>query len=122
MSRTGGSCKNSMADGRAYTDYNPNCALNEHIKQKYGITSSTEFRLFLQRNACKIMGDQKKASEWTENAAGCSCSCNYAHAPHDPMHDRLYSRQVTPSEAYERNSKFNKPIGAMGTGTWTNYC
>lgn len=114
-----GSCKNVMQDCRAFTDYNPNCALNEYIKQKHNIVNSTEYRLYLQRNACKIMGELKKNSEF-ENPTG--CKCNYLHPPHDYEHDRLYSKIMTPAETYSRNSQFNRPICNMGKGEWTNYC
>jgi hypothetical protein len=73
-----------MEDCRAFTDYNPNCALNEHIKTKHGIVNSTEYRLFLQRNACQIMGDLKQNSQF-DNPTG--CKCNYNHPPHDYEHD-----------------------------------
>lgn len=119
MSNQTGSCKNVMQDCRAFTDYNPNCALNEYIKTKYGIQNSTEYRLFLQRNACQVMGDLRKQSE-NDNPTG--CKCNYLHPPHDFEHDRLYSKQVTPTEAYYRSKDFNKPLRANGPGTWTNFC
>ena len=119
MSRTGGSCKNAMQDARAFTDYNPNCALNEYIRQKHGIVNSTEYRLFLQRNACKVMGELKQNSEF-DNPTG--CACNYNHKPHNYESDRLYSAQVTPAAAYTRSLGFSKPIGAMGNGPWSNFC
>ena len=118
-SRQTGSCKNAMEDCRAFTDYNPNCALNEFVRSKYGVQNSTEYRLFLQRNACRIMGDLKNNSE-SDNPTGCKCT--YLHKPHDYAHDRLFSRQVTPTEAYIKNKGLNKPIDAYGCGTWTNYC
>ena len=117
--RQTGSCKNVMEDCRSFTDYNPNCALNESIKQKHNIKNSTEYRLYLQRHACQIMGDMKKKGA-DDNATG--CKCNYNHPPHDMEHDRLYSRQVSPTEAYEKNKDFNKPLCAYGKGEWTNYC
>lgn len=114
-----GSCKNVMEDCRAFTDYNPNCALNEYIKNKHNIVNSTEYRLFLQRNACQIMGELKKNSEFQSPS---DCKCNYMHPPHDYEHDRLYSRSMTPSESYVHNMGINKPICQYGKGTWTNYC
>ena len=119
MSRQTGSCKNAMQDCRAFTDYNPNCALNEYIRSQYGVTNSTEYRLFLQRNACRVMGQLKNQSE-SENPTGCKCT--YLHPPHDYEHDRMFSKQLTPTEAYARNKDMNKPIRSNGCGTWTNYC
>ena len=117
--RTTGSCKNAMQDCRAFTDYNPNCALNEHIRQKAGVNNSTEYRLYLQRNACKIMADERKRSDF-ENPTG--CKCNYLHPPHDYEHDRMFSRVMTPAESYARTKDFNKPLCAYGSGKWTNFC
>lgn len=118
-SRQAGSCKNAMQDCRAFTDYNPNCALNEHLKTKFGIQNSTEYRLYLQRHACQIMGEMRKQSE-AENPTG--CNCNYMHPPHDYEHDRLYSKTVSPAAAYEKNKGINRPLKSYGCGTWTNYC
>ena len=114
-----GSCKNVMHDGRAFTDYNPNCALNEYLKTGHNIVNSTEYRLFLQRNACKIMGELKQSSEFLNPS---SCKCNYNHPPHDYEHDRLYSKIITPAQTWARNSEFNRPICQYGKGKWTNYC
>lgn len=117
--RATGSCKNAMQDGRAFTDYNPNCALNEFLRTKFGIQNNTDYRLFLQRNACKVMGEMKNLSEF-DNPTG--CKCNYLHPPHDYEHDRMYSKLVTPSEAFQHNKDMTKPMRAPGCGTWTNYC
>jgi hypothetical protein len=123
MSRQTGSCKNAMQDCRAFTDYSPNCALNEYIKTQNGANNSTEYRLFLQRNACSIMGQLKNRSE-SENPTGCKCdSQNSQHPPHDYAHDRLFSKQISPSEAYQRNMDINRPLNASGgCGSWTQYC
>ena len=117
--RTTGSCKNAMQDCRAFTDYNPNCALNEHLKNTAGVTNSTEYRLYLQRNACKVMAELKQSSEF-DNPSG--CKCNYLHPPHDYESDRLYSKQLSPTEAYARTKDFNKPLCSYGKGEWNKYC
>lgn len=44
-------------DGRAFTDYNPNCQLNQMLQKKYNLNNSHEFRYFLQRNAEQVMKD-----------------------------------------------------------------
>ena len=116
-----GSCKYVMEDCRAFTDYNPNCALNEYLKSTHNIVNSTEYRLFLQRNACQIMGELKSQSDFV-NPSG--CQCNYNHPPHNYEWDRLFSRQVTPAELYEKNKDLNRPLCAKGkpNAGWTNYC
>ena len=34
-----------------FTDFNPNCSLNEYIQKKYNTGNSHEYRYFLQKNA-----------------------------------------------------------------------
>lgn len=52
-------CPSKMADGRAFTDYRPRCNVNadllEDLTKNNMIHSSYESRLYLQRNADKIM-------------------------------------------------------------------
>jgi hypothetical protein len=51
-----------MADGRHFTDYRPNCFLNNRIQVENDITNSYDMRLFLTRNAEKLMELNKKNS------------------------------------------------------------
>lgn len=44
-------------DGRAFTDYNPNCEINNYLQKKYNIKNAHEYRSFLQKNAEKVMLD-----------------------------------------------------------------
>ena len=44
-----------MADGRHFTDYRPSCHINNMIRNNNTITNSFEYRLFLTRNAEKLM-------------------------------------------------------------------
>lgn len=74
------SCKNAMQDGRAFTDYNPNCSINELVQSKYNKHNSTQYRLFLQRNADKVMNTIRQKNEF-KNVTG--CDCNYEHPPHN---------------------------------------
>jgi hypothetical protein len=46
-----------MNDGREFTDYNASCILNNLIQTKYKITSSHNYREFLQKNSEKVMKD-----------------------------------------------------------------
>ena len=52
--------KFTMQDGRIFTDYNPNCELNNLIQKKYNVHDMTEYRHFLQNNAEKIIKDLSK--------------------------------------------------------------
>ena len=51
-----------MADGRHFTDYRPNCFLNNRIQVENKIPNSYDMRLFLTRNAEKLMDLNKKHS------------------------------------------------------------
>ena len=44
-----------MSDGRHFTDYRPNCFLNARIQTENGIPNSYDMRLFLTRNADKLI-------------------------------------------------------------------
>jgi hypothetical protein len=52
-----------MSDARVFTDYNPNCELNNSIQNKYQIKNSHQYRNFLQKNADKIMMDNVKNAQ-----------------------------------------------------------
>lgn len=61
-----------MSDGRQFTSYLPNCALDQMIQTKYKITNSQEYRMFLQSNSELIMKDLAKCnSEQTEDCHLC---------------------------------------------------
>jgi len=55
-----------MSDARVFTDYNPNCELNNALQKKYNVKNSHEYRSFLQKNAETIMVDFSKCSEQPE--------------------------------------------------------
>lgn len=47
-----------MSDGRAFTDYNQSCVLNDMLANKYNVkNSSHQYRYYLQKNAQQIMRD-----------------------------------------------------------------
>lgn len=58
------------SDGRAFTDYRPNCLVNKNIQKNM---NSLEYRKYLQTNASKIMEDNLKYSIQT-NKEVCNCS------------------------------------------------
>ena len=55
-----------MSDARVFTDYNPNCELNNTLQRKYKIENSHQYRAFLQKNADQIMSDNAKCVEQPE--------------------------------------------------------
>lgn len=54
--------KYTMSDGRTFTSYAPNCALNQYLQQKYKVSDSHVYRLFLQKNAEKLMKELQDCS------------------------------------------------------------
>jgi len=61
-----------MADGRAFTDYRPRCAVNAELVEAIGgmTASAHESRMFLQRNATKWMDSERVKS--VERMAPCA--------------------------------------------------
>jgi len=55
-----------MADARHFTDYRPICHVNNIIKSDHNVMNSYEYRLFLTRNAEKIM-DQNRNTAYQKN-------------------------------------------------------
>lgn len=60
------------ASGRAFTDYSPNCELNRDIKEAYGIDNNYNYKMFLQRNAEKLM-QQDRSYSYIKNKITCNC-------------------------------------------------
>lgn len=117
------SCKNVMQDCRAFTDYTPNCQLNESLKYKYAPGASSEYRHFLQMNACQIMDELRQRSvNNNKNPTGCECKCNFSHPPHDTPHKVKYQWQPSATWLQHKNKDFNQPLPSPGSGRWTNYC
>lgn len=74
------SCKNAMHDGRAFTDYTPNCSMNEYFRHNTTADNSVAYRLFLQRGANKFINYNRQKAEH-QNVTGCKCM--YGHPPHN---------------------------------------
>lgn len=55
-----------MSDARVFTDYNPNCELNNIIQKNYNVTNSNEYRNFLQNNAEQLIKDFSKNASLPE--------------------------------------------------------
>jgi hypothetical protein len=64
--------KYAMADGRAFTDYRPNCQLNEKLQQGSGMNNAREYRMYLQQNAAPIMQTQQGKAQ-ARHKAECHC-------------------------------------------------
>ena len=76
------SCKNAMATGVQFTDWSPNCSLNEFIQSgaPYKLNSNTQYRLYLQRHGSSLMQHMRKRAVH-QNATG--CNCDFQHPPHN---------------------------------------
>jgi hypothetical protein len=48
-------CPPRMSDGRHFTDYRPNCYVNNLIRAENGLQNSYQYRLFLSQNAKQLM-------------------------------------------------------------------
>ena len=48
-------CPARMADGRNFTDYRPDCYVNNLIRQNNSTYNSFQYRMFLTHNAEKLM-------------------------------------------------------------------
>ena len=58
-----------MDDARHFTDYRPNCLVNNHIKSENKIMNSYEYRMFLTRNANKLI-DLNRGYATEKNSCG----------------------------------------------------
>ena len=66
-------CKNALSDGRAFTNYSPNCVINQDIRMMANLKNSRDYRHFLQHNATSLMERERKmayANSWNH------CHCN----------------------------------------------
>lgn len=55
-------CPAKMNDDRLFNNYLLNSQLNKYIKNVNGLTNENEYRLFLQKNASKIMANERQFS------------------------------------------------------------
>lgn len=59
--------KYTMSDGRAFTDYQASCTLNQMLQDKYKVSGLHDFRYFLQKN-----GDKVRMDILNDSQLGCS--------------------------------------------------
>ena len=62
-------CPPRMADGRHFTDYRPNCHINNIIRTGNNVMNSFEYRTFLTRNAEQLM-DVNRTHACKKNCCG----------------------------------------------------
>jgi hypothetical protein len=62
-------CPPRMADGRNFTDYRPECYINNLIRQNNSINNSFQHRMFLTQNADKLMKINRDYTS-TKNCCG----------------------------------------------------
>jgi hypothetical protein len=62
-------CPPRMADGRHFTDYRPNCHVNDMIKIDNEISNSFQYRMFLQQNGDGLM-DRNRQLACEKNCCG----------------------------------------------------
>lgn len=71
-----------MSDGRVFTSYVPNCALNQFIQKKYKLADAHLYRLFLQQNAENLMKELQECSV-TQKCEICPiCDAALEYKPH----------------------------------------
>ncbi len=64
-------CPPRMSDGRHFTDYSPVCDSNDKFRKDNNLKSSFEQRMYLIRNASKIMENNKKYIEQKNGCKDC---------------------------------------------------
>ena len=70
-------CPARMDDGRQFTDYRPNCYLNNAIRVNNQTYNSFQYRMFLTHNATNLM---KLNRNYNTQQMGCA-SCNATTLP-----------------------------------------
>lgn len=61
------------ANARNFTDYRPICEVNNLIKNKAGINNNHDYRLYLQRNAEKIINMERQNFINNNKIKKCDC-------------------------------------------------
>jgi len=44
-----------MSDGRAFTNYEPNCQMNKTMETGQGLTNNNDYKTYIQNNAEAVM-------------------------------------------------------------------
>ena len=80
-----------MSDGRAFTDYRPNYEINSHMIDNLNILNMHDYRMFLERNADKIMEENNKYI-FMKNGRK-NCKKPYEIGTMHPEHTRVVCNQ-----------------------------
>lgn len=75
-------CKNSMADGRVFTDWNPNCVLNQDLRMMANLRNSRDYRQFLQHNGNQLIDRDRKIA-FQNSFNYCKCNTPYQVAAYN---------------------------------------
>jgi hypothetical protein len=66
-----------MSDSRVFTDYRPNCTVNEELQKTYGTANIHAYRHYLQANAEKIMADTQIGAKKCTTCPACGLALDY---------------------------------------------
>ena len=100
-------CPPRMDDGRHFTDYRPNCHVNNLIRSNNAIMSSHEYRMFLTHNASKLM-DLNRTYTVQKNGCG-PCT--------EPYHEgTMLSEQTVQSCNNKTCTAELKNVSGLGIG------
>ena len=69
-------CPPRMDDGRHFTDYRPNCHINNLVRSNNGILNSHQYRMFLQRNSDKLMNLNRTYASQKNSCGPCQNEYN----------------------------------------------
>lgn len=81
-------CPARMADGRHFTDYRPNCHLNNNLRTSNKLENTFDYRRFLQHRGNDLM-DLNRSSSYDQNGCG-TCKEPYHTNTMLPEQTRLY--------------------------------
>lgn len=100
-------CPPRMADGRHFTDYRPNCYVNNLIKADNGTQNSFQYRQFLTHNAAQLMDINRHHA----------CQKNCCTQCEDPFHQGTMLPEMNKFVCDKSTCKLigNDPNG-LGTG------
>lgn len=66
------SCPAQMSDGRIFTDYGPNCELNNNIQSDHNIKNSYVYRQYLIQNGTALINKNRTLNATKNGCAGCN--------------------------------------------------
>jgi len=85
-----------MSDGRNYAQWLPGSEINKKIKDQNGITTNSDYRAYLQKNADEIISHNQLAS----CNECCSCPIRYKPSNTDTKTPYLYKSCTDSTQPY----------------------